>query len=339
MNNLAKKDSSLRFHPVIHLSYFLLSFTFCFLYYYKVIKPANFNALSGIDAVLSFSTFKPFQYRLLIPFFFKILSIPGILPPKILFLFLSTIIVYFIIIVYRLILEEYFPGNKLNVILAVLILYPMTWNYVLLNQLFSFYDFSSILFYTLAMYYVLKERYWLLIIVFIVGMVNKETIAFIIFAFVFYNYKKLFKPDTILKTSLLVLLFVIFKAVMFYIFRNNPGNIVEIAIRGNMEMLRNLFQNYIYAKNIFLNFGAMYIFAALLIVKLIKEKEIPGISKEKIFINFVFIIYLLMGIYIIYFTEVRVYSELMPMLTTLFIIYLSTFEKLGIVTENIQGNI
>lgn len=330
MDNKDQKNSTSHFTQIIHLSYFLLSFTFCFLYYYKVIKPANFDAPTAINSILTFSTYKPFQYRLLIPFIFKIISLPGLLPPKILFLFLSTIIVYFIIIIYRLILEEYFPGNKLNVILAVLILYPMTWNYVLLNQLFSFYDFSSILFYTLAMYLVLKEKFGMLLIVFVIGLINKETIAFIIPAFIFYHYKKLFNKDVILKTGVLVLIFVLFKGLMYYIFRNNPGNFVEIAVKGNIDMLKNLFQNYIYMKNIFLNFGVMYIFAVLLAVKLFRGVEIPGISREKIYINYVFVIYLILGIYIIYFTEVRVYTELMPMLTTLFILYLSTYVKLGI---------
>jgi hypothetical protein len=235
-----------------------------------------------------------------------------------------------------LILEEYFPGNKLNIILAVLILYPMTWNYILLNQLFSFYDFSSVLFYTLAMYLVLKEKFGLLLIVFIIGLINKETIAFIIPAFIFYNYKKVFKKEVILKTGILVILFGIFKVIMYYIFINNPGNFIENAFKGNIDMLKNLLHNYIYVKNIFLNFGAMYIFAIILMVRLIKGNEIPGISREKIFINYVFVIYLVMGIYIIYFTEVRVYAELMPMLTTLFILYLSTFVKLGILPKNEQ---
>ncbi len=289
--------------------------------------------MTSIDAVLTFSTFKPFQYRLLIPFIFKFISFAGIFPPKILFLLLSTVIVYSILIVYRLILEEYFPGSKLNSILAVLILYPMTWNYVLLNQAFSFYDFSSVLFYTLGMYFVLKDKFRLLLIVFIIGMLNKETIVFIIFAYIFYNYKRVFKAEIILRTSILVLIFVLFKAVMYYIFRNNPGSVIVIALKGNIEILKNLHQNYIYIKNIFLNFGALYVFTVLLIIKLLRREKINDISKEKIYINFVFIIYMVMGIYIIYFTEVRVYAELMPMLTTMFIIYLSTFVKLGILPK------
>jgi len=329
LNNIEKKDFSPHFQRVIHLSYFLLSFTFCFLYYYKVIKPANFDAQSAINTILTFSTYKPFQYRLLIPFIFKILSLPGLLPPKILFLFLSTVIVYFIIVVFRLILEEYYPEGKLNVILAVIILYPMTWNYILLNQLFAYYDFSSILFYTLAMYYVLKNNFKLLLVVFFIGLLNKETIVFIIFAYMFFRYKQLFNKETILNTGILIAIFVLYKTLLFYIFRNNPGSIMEIAYRGNIETLKNLFYNYIYIKNIFLNFGAIYVFAILLIIKLLRRNEMSGIRREKIYINFVFIIYMLLGIYIIYFSEVRVYSELMPMLATLFIVYLGNFVNLG----------
>ena len=47
-----------------------------------------------------------------------------------------------------------------------------------------------------------------------------------------------------------------------------------------------------------------------------------------VFVNLAVVPYLLLGIFLIYFTEVRVYAELIPMFTTLFVIYLSTFEKL-----------
>ena len=74
------------------------------------------------------------------------------------------------------------------------------------------------------------------------------------------------------------------------------------------------------------NLGLLYIFAVLLFVtgrwKLFKNRGL-------LYTNLAIIPFILIGIYTIYFVEVRVYAETLPLFTNLFLIYLSTFDKLG----------
>lgn len=329
-NTSTEINSPIRFRFIVHSFYFLISFTYCFLYYWKVVKYADFSAKSGIAAVLSFSTWKPFQFRLLFPIIYKAVSVFGFLPPKAIFLGLSIVIVYFIIVVYKFILDEYFENKNVNIVLAVTILYPMTWNYVLLNQAYLFYDYMSILVYVIGMYFILKEKFWPLVLVLTLGLFNKETAAFLIFAYVFYNYKIIFTKKIIVNTLILVVIFFIVKGILYLIFINNPGSSVEICVYENYKILSNLLKERVLFKNFILCFGGMYVFAILLFLTGRWKSFVSVSGGGKLYINLVFIPYMIMGIYVVYFTEVRVYTELIPMLTTLFLIFVSTVENIGI---------
>ena len=87
-------------------------------------------------------------------------------------------------------------------------------------------------------------------------------------------------------------------------------------------------------KNLGFNFGALYIFVLLLFITG-RWKQYP--DRRKIFANLAFIPYILLGVFITYFTEVRVYTELIPMVSLLFIIYLSTIRKLNLMPAKKSG--
>jgi len=285
-----------------------------------------------MDAVLSFTAQKPFQFRVLVPFIYKAMSIAGLglLPPKAIFLGMSILIVYMIIFMYKLVLDEYFQNKNLNIILAITILYPMTWNYVLLNQAYLFYDYMSILVYITGMYFILRNKFLPFVLVFAIGLLNKETTAYLIFAYLFYNYKIIFTKKIILNTVLLTVIFLIVKMVLLLIFYNSPGSSVEICVYENQKILANLFKDRVLLKNSVLCFGGLYVFTFYLFISGRWKRYAAIGGKGKLFINLVFIPYMIMGIFIVYFTEVRVYTEIIPMLTTLFLILLSTVGNIGI---------
>ena len=306
---------------IFHLLYFLFAVTFCFLYYLKIVKGAGFNSPNSINAVLTFETVKPFQFRLLVPFIFKILFLFKFIPQKAIFMSYCGVIVYFIILAYYYLISEYFENKLTNLFLAPLILYPMTWNYILLNETFQYYDFTTILLFTLGLYFILKNNYKLLLIVFIIGLINKETIAYLIFAYVLFNYKKAFTRTVIINTFLLALSFIAVKVLLYLIFKSNPGDPVEICFFRNQEILSNLFKDRVYAKDFFLNFGGWYVFIILFFLTGGVKRFASVSDRSKIYIHLAIIPFVIFGIFIIYFSEVRVYSELMPMVTTLFLIY------------------
>ncbi|MGH2575741.1 MAG: hypothetical protein ACRDFC_08605 [Ignavibacteria bacterium] len=316
-----------KFPPAyIHLIYISASIVFCLLYYLKIVTPADFGSASSIDAVLSFETNLPFQYRLLFPFFFKPLSLAKLIPDKTLFLILSIILVYLIIIMYYYLISEYFQNGKINYFLALVIVYPMLWNYVILNQTFQYYDLTAVLFFTAGLYLIASNNFKFLFIIFVLAVLNKESAVYLVFCYILYNYRDVFTKSVLGNSVILVVSFIIIKLTLYLIFKDNPGDPVEYTYRWNTEIINNLFTNRVYIKNVFLNFGLLYIFP-ILIAATAGWKKFDPVNYGRTFIFFTLFIYIAVGFFIVYYTEVRVYSELIPVVSTTFLIYLSTFNN------------
>ena len=302
----------------------LLAIGICLLYFQKIIIPADFNGPSSISAVATFETFKPYQFRLLIPILFLIFKPLNLIDSKIIYLIYSIFVIYSLLIVYFNFLCKYFDDKSKSTYYTLIILYPILWNYIILNQSFQYYDFTAILIFTIGLYFIVTENFKGLLITFIMGIINKESAVYLAFSYLFFNYKYIFTRKIILNTLLLGIIILVFKALLSYIFQNNPGATYEIGFGENIRILSNLFNNRIFMKNLGFNFGALYIFVILLFITG-RWKIFP--DKRFVFVNLAFIPYIILGIYMIYLTEVRVYTELIPMVTTLFLLYLSTFEK------------
>jgi hypothetical protein len=307
--------------------YLALSVIFCYLYHIKIVAPVDWNAPNSINAVTSFETAKPYQFRLLIPSLFSFLGPIYKFYGKYLYSAYNVTVVLSLLMVYYKLLCGYFINRKNLLWITPVILYPMLWNYIILNQSFQYYDFTAILLFTIGLYYIVRENFLALIITFIVGIINKETAGYLIFAYMLYNYKSIFTRKVIVNTAILGIIFVGWKLLLNYIFRNNPGDSFEVGYYENIRIVKELFGNKVLLKNLALNFGGLYIFVILLFVTG-AWKKFP--NKKLLFINLVIVPYYIFGIYITYITEVRVYTELIPMITTLFLIYLSGFQKLGL---------
>jgi hypothetical protein len=305
----------------------MLSLSLAYLYYLKIVIPHGENAAHSIISVSTFNTYKPYQFRLLVPFIFILFKPISFIPQKTIFLFYTALVIYLIILIYFKVLSEYFQNTKANFILACSIIYPMIWNYVILNQSYQYYDFTAILIFTFGLYLIIKEKFFPLTIVLVIGVFNKETSGYLVFAYLLYNYKSLFTWKILFRTSLLVIVYIAIKVILSYVFRNNPGDTIEICLSSNIEIIKSIFSNTIYLKNILLNFGGIYISIFLLFLSS-RWKKFP--SKKLLFINLAFLPNIFLGFFVTYFDEVRVYAEFIPLVTTLFLVYLSTFKKLNL---------
>jgi hypothetical protein len=211
--------------------------------------------------------------------------------------------------------------------IAPVILYPILWNYVLINQTYQYYDFTSILIFLIGLYYIIKEKLDAFIILFIIGVLNKETSGYLIFVYILYNYKALFTKKHFLRTGLLVLIYVLVKGLLSYIFRNNPGDTVELCMYQNMKFFTLITTSKIYFRNLALNFGGLYIFLFLLFLTG-RWKKFR--LRPLLYINLAFLPNIILGYFVTYYDEVRVYAEFIPLVTTIFLVYLSTFKKLNL---------
>lgn len=307
--------------------YLGLSLALCYLYHIKIVSGVDWNAPNSINAVASFETAKPYQFRLLMPLLFKFFGPIYTLYGKYLYSAYNVVIVLFVQMVFYKLLCVYFQDKKRLLWLAPVILYPMLFNYVILNQSFQYYDFTAILFFTIGLYYIANEKFIPLLIIFLLAIINKETAGYLIFTYLLYNYKGVFSKKVVINTFMLGIIFIGWKILLGYIFKDNPGDNFEIGFSENIRIAKELFSNRVLLKNFFLNFGGLYIFAILLFVTG-AWKKFP--QRALLFMNLTIVPYYIFGIYITYITEVRVYTELIPMITTLFLIYLSRFEKIGL---------
>jgi hypothetical protein len=312
---------------IIHILYLMLAATFCFFYYQKIAALADFNSVSGINAVLGFNTPKPYQFRLLVPLMLKPFLF---LPLKPLLMLLNTVFVYLTVLFFFLFINRMLKNNLVNYFLAPIILFPMAWNYILLNQSFQYYDLAAVFFFTAGLYFIASENFIFFVIIFTLGLINKESAVYLIFSFLLFNYKYIFTKKIILQTVLLGVIFIIIKGAITFIFRNNAGDNFEIGYYTNVIIFSNLFHEHVFMKNLGLSFGGFYVFAILLFITGRYKFFMKEFDGRLLMITLSIIPYLIAGIYMIYFTETRVYAELIAPVTTLFIIYLATVKSLNL---------
>ncbi|HEY3252240.1 MAG TPA: hypothetical protein VGK25_14115, partial [Ignavibacteria bacterium] len=175
---------------LIHIYYMLVSLTFCYLYYHKFIVGADFfgrGSSGGIYSVLSFEALKPLQFRILIPFIFKAIQSVIFIFHQIsngaLFFIITICLCYFILLSFYFLLNEYFKSKAVNCWLAAIIIYPMIWNFIIMNGTFFFMDFSVLLIIILGFYTIVRKKNIWLLVVFVFGILNHPSAGYLIPAF------------------------------------------------------------------------------------------------------------------------------------------------------------
>ncbi|MBL8015820.1 MAG: hypothetical protein JNK43_00995 [Ignavibacteria bacterium] len=304
--------------------YFMLSLTFCYLYYQKLIVKADYysyDSSSAIYPVLDFTALKVLQYRMLVPFTFGFLKL--FIPTSdngiyfILVLAQTMIILY---VFYRL-LGEYFEDRGINALIAPFILYPMLWNYTILNGQLFFVDFSLLIFILLGYYFIVKEKTMPLLFVLLLGCVNHDSVGFLIPMYVLYNYRRLFKGKIIVNIIAMVAIYAGVKFILSEVFVNSPG----------LSFRLNHIRNYTYSfempvhlvlRNIVLVFGGLHFF----VLGSIRNGVWKRIPKERIMINFTILPYIVIIFFIHSIEEIRNYIAAMPFVLMPFLIYMSTLK-------------
>jgi len=308
--------------------YLVLSIVICYLYHKKIVAAADWYAPNSLNAVASFNTAKPYQFRLLMPVIFDFFRPLHAVYGKYLYGAWNVAALLLLQVVFYKLLCGYFKNKKYLLWVAPVILYPVLFNYILLNQSFQYYDFTAILLFTVGLYYIMTRNTTAFFIFFVIAIINKETAGYLIFAYMLFNYKELFTREIIRNTAILGVIFTGYKLLLGYIFRANPGDSFEIGYYENIRIVNELLSNRTLLKNLALNFGGLYVFVILLFITGLWKKY-P--DRRKVFMNLAIVPYYIFGIYITYITEVRVYTELIPMITVLFVIFLSSFKFSGLV--------
>lgn len=327
---LNKKYPNDNFPPLlIHIYYFMLSFTFCYLYYHKFISRADFfspDSSGGIYAVLNFEAVKPIQFRILVPYIFKavqsVIFIFKTIPDKALFFLITIGFCYLILFSFYFLLNEYFKSKAMNCWLASIIIYPMIWNYVIMNGQFFYMDFTILLIIILGFYCIVAEKYNWLLVVFLLGVLNHPSVGYLIIAFLLYNYRKLFKVKTIIYTAAMSVMYIGTYRLMDQIFPSTAGYFIIYNLPRNLSLI-NILPIHIIIRDIVFNFGGLHFFILIfLIAGTWKRYRGPLLYVNLVIIPYVISVFINFSI-----EEIRNYITIIPFVLILALLFLSTFEN------------
>lgn len=327
MNLLNKKFPTEKSPSVIiHLYYLLTSLTFCYIYYHKFIVKADFyGAFSsgGIYAVLNFEAVKPIQFRILIPFIFKVMKLVfSFISDEALFFLLTIVLCYFILLMFYFLLNEYFQSRAHNCWLAPFIIYPMIWNFVIMNGQFFYMDFSVLLIIIIGFILIVKERYNYLLLLFFIGTLNHPSVGYLIIAFLLYNYRNLLKPRTIIYSLAMAVVYVGVYYVMDRIFPSEEGYFVVFNLYRNLSLV-DILPMHIIARDFFFNFGGMHFFILIFFITTAWHRYIsPKMMINLTILPYVFSVFISFSV-----EEIRNYIAIIPFIIILCLLYLSTFEN------------
>jgi hypothetical protein len=99
------------------------------------------------------------------------------------------------------------------------------------------YDFPALLFFTLGVLFLLQKRWIVFYIIFVIGLINKETILFLSAAFVFLYFKKMEKKNILFHLLLQIIIFVVIKSILIYTFAANDGGLLQFSLHRNIHEL------------------------------------------------------------------------------------------------------
>jgi len=307
----------------------MISITISYLYYHRFIHTADFygaESAGGIYAVLGNIAVKPIQFRILIPVIFialkTVVSIFHQVPDKAIFSLLTVAITYFILLSFYFLLNEYFKSKAVNAWLSGVIIYPMMWNYLIVNGQFFYMDFSCLLVIILGFYLIVKEKPIWLLVLFFFGLLNHPSAGYLIPAYLIFNYKSLLKKSTIFYSIIMSIMYIATYKIMEHLFIREGGYFIIYNLPRNLSLFHYL-PIHILVRDALLNFGGMHIFLFIFLFSGL-WKRFRG---RMLYINLVIVPYIVTIWTNFSIEENRNYIAIIPFVVILFLLYLSTYEN------------
>jgi hypothetical protein len=103
---------------------------------------------------------------------------------------LGAVSVFASLLVYRRYLAN-FVGRGNAAALSPLLIYPLLWNLVLLNRLYYPFDLPSLLFFIMGLDFIYRRNSRGFYAAFVLGILNRETAAFLAFVFILRSYREM----------------------------------------------------------------------------------------------------------------------------------------------------
>lgn len=191
------------------------------------------NHFPQIEPMLNGTAARPFVYRVLPSFFIKIISnVFGFSP------YLSAMIIMYISLM----------GFTYTILALAKLFLPTP--YVRSFTLFApvgllpfliyqrhIYDFPTLFFFTLALYFLARNKLGIYILIFTITTLTKETSLFL-FIFFLLQFRNIGTKKIIFWSTIQILIYAALRFATIYLFRNNPGGLLESHLYDHFNIYR-----------------------------------------------------------------------------------------------------
>jgi hypothetical protein len=291
-----------------------VSLLFAYTYFQMTANPdAELAALAHGEGV------RPFQYRVLVPFIAGVIETATHVKLHRIYALLTIVATFSALVAFRRYLRLFLPEN-FSSLFALLLIYPIFWNYAVLSGNYNPADIPAVLFFTLGLTAIYRRQLALFYVIFLVSTFNRETSCFLTFAFIFYNLKDGPVVKTLLHAAAQLAIWLAIKALLANIFSANPGYpIFQNAIPNNIEFFGKLLR--LHPPSVF----KIFVFGFIWTLIPFGWRRLPLFLRRTLWVCVPF----LAGMSIVgVLSEVRIYSELIPILLApaLYTVYRLYFE-------------
>ena len=278
---------------------------------------------STLTDLVSGKATTPFQYRVLIPWLVKALyetlaHFRFTASTGQLFWFMEFIAAFFLLAAYQAYLSLFFKDQLTRAILPFTIVLILPFNFLLSRTGVYYYpwDTPSLLFFTLGLVFLYKKNWTLYYPLFVIGLFNRETIAFLTFIYLFAALGKNRLKTTAFHCSLQLLIWISIKLFLYRLYIHNPGTgFFQHHFSSNLSYLTNP-ANY---PILFSCMGFIWI-PAILGYRLVKD----DFARRSILVFIPFSLTLLFAAKI---GELRHWAELIPVILTAFLLVIKELVK------------
>lgn len=247
---------------------------------------------------------KPFQYRILIPFLVNQLSSLLEFSPKSLFQIIEVLSTFFLIITFRNLLLAITKNRIKSTLFAYSLIIILPFNFLIPLTPYYPSDIPSILFITIGYFLLYKNKMGFYYLILFIGTFNRETTVLLILIFILNYWRKGINVNFILHILLQLTTWLGIKLLLFYVFKDNGGNVFEDHIIKNInQMLSPKFYPYLFS-----SMGYIWILT-IVFYGYIKDKFV----KNSLTVAIPFVV----GMFIIgNIAELRIYGDLIPIILT-----------------------
>ena len=250
---------------------------------------------------------KVVQYRVLVPFLARQMWVGIGLPLRTAYNGINTLAIMALLLAYRAYLGS-FVGRRASYALCFVIVAPVIFNYCALNRLYYPPDFASITFFVVGALCIQHARWRTYYLVFVLATLNRETSCFLTFLLLFTQWGRVGRRAIALHCVAQFAIWAVLKAMLAWIFRNNAGPVLaELQLRCTVSCLMRLLSLDPNALQYVLVFGLAWVTIPLV------WDDLPPFPKRSLLVTIPF----LLGMSIVgNIFEVRIYNELVPIVTT-----------------------